>query len=107
MVLLELCVKSCFTFYILLVFSHDESCFTFYILLVFSHNQSCGRRARPASTHITLGVAHNAFSTNLFLKIALLHSLDSEAYVIVRKGKIILGYEINLKLNWQGEAKDS
>ncbi|KHN45421.1 Activator of 90 kDa heat shock protein ATPase like 1 [Glycine soja] len=44
---------------------------------------------------------------NLFLKTTSLRSLDGEAYVNVRKGKIIPGYEISLTLNWQGEAKDS
>lgn len=44
---------------------------------------------------------------NLFLKTTSLRSLDGEAYVNVRKGKIIPGYEISLSLAWQGEAKDS
>ncbi|CAJ1908110.1 unnamed protein product [Sphenostylis stenocarpa] len=44
---------------------------------------------------------------NLFVKTTSLRSLDGEAYVNVRKGKIIPGYEISLTLNWQGEAKDS
>ncbi|KHN44922.1 Activator of 90 kDa heat shock protein ATPase like 1 [Glycine soja] len=44
---------------------------------------------------------------NLFLKTTSLRSLDGEAYINVRKGKIIPGYEISLTLNWQGEAKDT
>ncbi|XP_027351846.1 activator of 90 kDa heat shock protein ATPase homolog isoform X2 [Abrus precatorius] len=44
---------------------------------------------------------------NLFIKTTSLRNVDGEAYVNVRKGKIIPGYEINLTLAWQGEAKDS
>ncbi|WJX11314.1 hypothetical protein P8452_01940 [Trifolium repens] len=33
--------------------------------------------------------------------------LDGEAYVNVRKGKIIPGYEINVLISWEGEARDS
>ncbi|XP_014495257.1 activator of 90 kDa heat shock protein ATPase homolog [Vigna radiata var. radiata] len=44
---------------------------------------------------------------NLFIKTTSLRSLDGEAYINVRKGKIIPGYEISLTLNWHGEAKDS
>ncbi|TKY62523.1 Activator of 90 kDa heat shock protein ATPase-like 1 [Spatholobus suberectus] len=44
---------------------------------------------------------------NLFVKTTSLQTLEGEAYVNVRKGKIIPGYEISLTLAWQGEAKDS
>ncbi|XP_038987412.1 activator of 90 kDa heat shock protein ATPase homolog [Phoenix dactylifera] len=33
--------------------------------------------------------------------------VDGEAYVNVRKGKIIPGYELSLSLSWEGEARDS
>ncbi|KAJ1700099.1 hypothetical protein LUZ63_008611 [Rhynchospora breviuscula] len=33
--------------------------------------------------------------------------VDGEAYVNVRKGKVIPGYELSLKLPWQGEARDA
>ncbi|KAG8648826.1 hypothetical protein MANES_08G042800v8 [Manihot esculenta] len=45
--------------------------------------------------------------SNLFLKIKKLEKVDGEAYVNVRKGKIIPGYELNVSLSWEGEAKDS
>ncbi|KAH0904840.1 hypothetical protein HID58_044343 [Brassica napus] len=45
--------------------------------------------------------------SNLFLKINKVEKLEGEAYVNVRKGKIIPGYELNVSLSWQGEAKDS
>ncbi|KAF2289516.1 hypothetical protein GH714_036781 [Hevea brasiliensis] len=44
---------------------------------------------------------------NLFIKIKKLEKVDGEAYVNVRKGKIIPGYELNVSLSWEGEAKDS
>ncbi|GAU31504.1 hypothetical protein TSUD_332790 [Trifolium subterraneum] len=44
---------------------------------------------------------------NLFIKTTTLRSLDGEAYINIRKGKIIPGYEINLTVSWEGEAKDS
>ncbi|CAN6893962.1 unnamed protein product [Brassica oleracea] len=44
---------------------------------------------------------------NLFIKIKKVEKLEGEAYVNVRKGKIIPGYELNVSLSWEGEAKDS
>ncbi|KAJ6864568.1 hypothetical protein NC651_035198 [Populus alba x Populus x berolinensis] len=44
---------------------------------------------------------------NLFIKINKVEKVEGEAYVNVRKGKIIPGYELNVVLSWQGEAKDS
>ncbi|KAF7818938.1 activator of 90 kDa heat shock protein ATPase-like protein [Senna tora] len=44
---------------------------------------------------------------DLFIKIKKVDKLDGEAYVNIRKGKIIPGYEISLTLSWEGEAKDS
>uniref|UniRef100_A0A2P2M796 Uncharacterized protein MANES_09G037400 n=1 Tax=Rhizophora mucronata TaxID=61149 RepID=A0A2P2M796_RHIMU len=44
---------------------------------------------------------------NLFVKTKKLDKLDGEAYVNIRKGKIIPGYELSLGLSWEGEAKDS
>ncbi|KAJ0263866.1 hypothetical protein HA466_0023160 [Hirschfeldia incana] len=45
--------------------------------------------------------------SNLFIKIKKVEKLEGEAYVNVRKGKIIPGYELNVSLSWEGEAKDS
>ncbi|KAJ9184666.1 hypothetical protein P3X46_004370 [Hevea brasiliensis] len=44
---------------------------------------------------------------NLFIKIKKIEKVDGEAYVNVRKGKNIPGYELNVSLSWEGEAKDS
>lgn len=44
---------------------------------------------------------------NLYIRIKKVEKLDGEAYVNVRKGKIIPGYELNLVISWEGEAKDS
>ncbi|EEF32023.1 activator of 90 kDa heat shock protein ATPase homolog 1 [Ricinus communis] len=44
---------------------------------------------------------------NLFIKIKKVEKVEGEAYVNVRKGKIIPGYELSVSLSWEGEAKDS
>ncbi|KAF9597244.1 hypothetical protein IFM89_016385 [Coptis chinensis] len=43
---------------------------------------------------------------NLYIKTKTVDKVDGEAYVNVRKGKIIPGYEISVMLSWEGEAKD-
>ncbi|GAB4843770.1 hypothetical protein Ancab_013735 [Ancistrocladus abbreviatus] len=43
---------------------------------------------------------------NLYVKIIKVEKVDGEAYVNVRKGKIIPGYELSVTLSWEGEAKD-
>ncbi|CAK9199805.1 unnamed protein product [Sphagnum troendelagicum] len=42
----------------------------------------------------------------LWIKTTSAVEVDGEAYVNIRKGKIIPGYEISVKLGWIGEAKD-
>ncbi|XP_010257502.1 PREDICTED: activator of 90 kDa heat shock protein ATPase homolog 1-like isoform X2 [Nelumbo nucifera] len=44
---------------------------------------------------------------NLFIKTKNVEKVDGEAYVNIRKGKIIPGYEISVSLSWEGEAKDA
>lgn len=44
---------------------------------------------------------------SLFIRTKKLEKVEGEAYVNVRKGKIIPGYEISLTLLWEGEARDS
>ncbi|GAV63974.1 AHSA1 domain-containing protein/Aha1_N domain-containing protein [Cephalotus follicularis] len=44
---------------------------------------------------------------NLFIKTNKVDKVDGEAYVNVRKGKIIPGYEISVSVPWEGEAKES
>ncbi|KAF5207383.1 activator of heat shock protein ATPase-like protein [Thalictrum thalictroides] len=44
---------------------------------------------------------------NLFIKTKTVDKVDGEAYVNVRKGKIIPGYEISVSVSWEGEAKDA
>ncbi|KAG1334226.1 activator of 90 kDa heat shock protein ATPase [Cocos nucifera] len=43
----------------------------------------------------------------LAIRTKTLDRLDGEAYVNVRKGKVIPGYELSLSLSWEGEARDS
>ncbi|XP_059646413.1 uncharacterized protein LOC132293045 [Cornus florida] len=44
---------------------------------------------------------------NLYIKTKKVDKVDGEAYVNVRKGKIIPGYEISVTISWEGEVKDS
>lgn len=44
---------------------------------------------------------------NLFIKTVKVDKVDGEAYVNIRKGKIIPGYELNVVISWEGEAKDA
>ncbi|CAM8890031.1 hypothetical protein QQ045_025846 [Rhodiola kirilowii] len=45
--------------------------------------------------------------SNLYIKTNKVDKVDGEAYVNVRKGKIIPGYEISVVISWEGEAKDA
>lgn len=42
----------------------------------------------------------------LYLRTKAIDKVEGEAYVNVRKGKVIPGYELSIKLAWEGEAKD-
>ncbi|GAU44702.1 hypothetical protein TSUD_24650 [Trifolium subterraneum] len=42
-----------------------------------------------------------------YIAVKKVEKVDGEAYVNVRKGKIIPGYEINVLISWEGEARDS
>ncbi|KAI4300672.1 hypothetical protein L6164_034021 [Bauhinia variegata] len=44
---------------------------------------------------------------NLHIRTKKVEKIDGEAYVNVRKGKIIPGYEISVAVAWEGEAKDA
>ncbi|KAK9169979.1 hypothetical protein Syun_002119 [Stephania yunnanensis] len=44
--------------------------------------------------------------SDLFISTKTVSSVSGEAYVNVRKGKVIPGYEISLSLPWEGEARD-
>ncbi|CAL9042990.1 uncharacterized protein LOC135623719 [Musa acuminata AAA Group] len=43
----------------------------------------------------------------LAIRTKALDKLEGEAYVNIRKGKVIPGYELSLSLSWEGEARDS
>eukprot|EP00250_Pteridium_aquilinum_P034178 c7196_g1_i1 orf=402-1463(+) len=45
-------------------------------------------------------------SGGLWISTSKLDSVTGEAYVNIRKGKIIPGYELTVTLSWKGEAKD-
>eukprot|EP00249_Psilotum_nudum_P009909 c22228_g2_i1 orf=197-754(+) len=42
----------------------------------------------------------------LWIKTTKLETVTGEAYINIRKGKIIPGYEVTVRLDWDGEAKD-
>ncbi|KAI6696659.1 hypothetical protein NL676_016778 [Syzygium grande] len=44
---------------------------------------------------------------DLFVRTGKVEKVEGEAYVNIRKGKIIPGYEISVVLPWEGEARDS
>ncbi|XP_072983865.1 uncharacterized protein [Typha latifolia] len=44
---------------------------------------------------------------DLVIRTKTLDKLDGEAYVNVRKGKVIPGYELSLSLSWEAEVRDS
>ncbi|KAK7278811.1 hypothetical protein RJT34_23849 [Clitoria ternatea] len=44
---------------------------------------------------------------NISVNIKKVEKLDGEAYVNVRKGKVIPGYEISVRIAWEGVARDS
>ncbi|KAK2975366.1 hypothetical protein RJ640_012377 [Escallonia rubra] len=48
---------------------------------------------------------HSGNKPNLFIQTTKVEKVEGEAYVNVRKGKIIPSYEISLTLGWAGEAK--
>ncbi|KAL8142888.1 hypothetical protein V2J09_015920 [Rumex salicifolius] len=44
--------------------------------------------------------------SGLHIKTKKVDKVDGEAYVNIRKGKIIPGYELSVSISWEGEAKD-
>ncbi|XP_004249183.1 uncharacterized protein [Solanum lycopersicum] len=44
---------------------------------------------------------------NLKIRTKKIEKLEGEAYVNIRKGKIIPGYELNLVVSWEGEVKEA
>ncbi|KAJ4969682.1 hypothetical protein NE237_002781 [Protea cynaroides] len=43
---------------------------------------------------------------NLFIKTKEVKKVDGEAFINIRKGKIIPGYEISVSVSWEGEARN-
>ncbi|XP_057424560.1 uncharacterized protein LOC130718110 [Lotus japonicus] len=55
-----------------------------------------------------LTVLHGgADDNNLHATIKKVEKLDGEAYVNIRKGKVIPGYELSVSLSWEGEVRDA
>ncbi|KAK1278212.1 hypothetical protein QJS04_geneDACA020870 [Acorus gramineus] len=56
---------------------------------------------------LTIPSPASSDSDDLHIRTKSLDRLDGEAYVNIRKGKVIPGYELSLSLSWIGEAKSS
>ncbi|XP_057450575.1 uncharacterized protein LOC130742487 [Lotus japonicus] len=68
---------------------------------------NCLEWSRTFFTNLLSGLTILNGEGNLFIRTTSLRTLDGEAYVNIRKGKIIPGYEISVTVSWEGEAKDS
>eukprot|EP00850_Spirogloea_muscicola_P018054 SM000161S02436 [mRNA] locus=s161:242444:244599:+ [translate_table: standard] len=68
--------------------------------------RDCLPWARARLAQLLAGAPVLAGEGGLWLRIARLDELDGDAYVNIRKGKIIPGYELRMRLAWEGEARD-
>ncbi|XP_047961248.1 activator of 90 kDa heat shock protein ATPase homolog [Salvia hispanica] len=68
---------------------------------------NCLDWSRKFLEHLLCGKPILSGEGNLHIKINKVEKLDGEAYVNVRKGKIIPGYELNLVVSYEAEAKDA
>ncbi|GAB2295476.1 hypothetical protein Dimus_029642 [Dionaea muscipula] len=67
---------------------------------------NCIDYSRDLLTKLLTGLPILSGEGNLYITLTKVDRVDGEAYVNVRKGKIIPGYELSVTLSWQGEAKD-
>ncbi|CAA6664253.1 unnamed protein product [Spirodela intermedia] len=61
-------------------------------------------RADGTNVHNWHWRSATAWSGGLVIRTQNLEKLEGEAYVNIRKGKVIPGYELSLSLSWEGEA---
>ncbi|KAK9664616.1 hypothetical protein RND81_14G056400 [Saponaria officinalis] len=59
-----------------------------------------------AFNNLPVTTADGGADGGVAIRITKLDKLSGEAYVNIRKGKIIPGYELSLSISWEGEAKD-
>ncbi|KAK6126860.1 hypothetical protein DH2020_039383 [Rehmannia glutinosa] len=69
--------------------------------------RDCLDWARNFLSNLLCGKTLLAGEGNFYIKTKKLEKLEGEAYVNIRKGKIIPGYELSLILSYEAEAKDS
>lgn len=67
--------------------------------------KDCLEWARKRISELLSGVEVLQGEGGLWLAITGLDSCEGDAYVNIRKGKIIPGYELHVKLSWSGQAK--
>ncbi|KAG2683292.1 hypothetical protein I3760_10G025300 [Carya illinoinensis] len=68
---------------------------------------NCLDWSRNLLSNLLSGLTVTDGEGDLFIKTKKVDKVDGDAYLNVRKGKIIPGYEISVTLSWEGEAKDS
>ena len=68
---------------------------------------NCLEWSRTLFSNLLSGLTILDGEGNLHIKTKTVDRVEGDAYVNVRRGKIIPGYEIALTLSWEGEVKDS
>lgn len=68
--------------------------------------KDCLEWSRKRLGDLLEGISVLSGEGGLWIKTTKLESVTGEAYVNIRKGKIIPGYELKVRLSWGGEAKD-
>ncbi|KAG8087443.1 hypothetical protein GUJ93_ZPchr0010g10414 [Zizania palustris] len=66
--------------------------------------RDCLEWSRARLSSLLAGLAVLSGEGGLSLRTTTLDKLDGEAYVNIRKGKVIPGYELSLTLSWEAEA---
>lgn len=69
--------------------------------------KDCLEWSKKTLSHLLEDIAIMSGEGNLWIKTTKVEKVDGEAYVNIRKGKIIPGYEISVRVLWEGEAKDA
>eukprot|EP01018_Ginkgo_biloba_P005984 Gb_01939 [translate_table: standard] len=68
--------------------------------------KDCLEWSKKTLSHLLENISIMEGEANLWIKTTKIEKVEGEAYVNIRKGKIIPGYEISVRLLWEGEAKD-
>ncbi|XP_072992611.1 uncharacterized protein [Typha latifolia] len=69
--------------------------------------RDCLEWSRSLLSSLLSGITVLDGEGGLVIRTKTVDKLEGEAYVNVRKGKVIPGYELSLSLSWEGEARSS